>query len=374
MVKVRCIPNGQEVYNVCVDTMPLGTCNFGESWTKNMPTPRRLELIRAIETARGSRVLSYITGDRHGFETKIATDVFPFILEHLEAFGSTSKIDLFLYTTGGITIAASGLVSLIREFAGRFSVLIPFKAQSAGTLVALGADSIVMSRVGQLSPVDPTITSPYNPTMPHPVPGNPPQSLPVNVEDVVSFIKLARSEAGIKNEQALAEVFRDLAAKVHPLALGSVYRAREQIKMIARRMLQTHMTNGKEIERITTLLTRELYSHDYIIGRKEATEVLKLPIETADQRWDDPIWSLYKEYENVLELTRGFNPETLLQAQQRVTHTFTRAIIESTVATHAFQTVQEITRVQVTQPGIPTPIVGFQARVISENWVANSIV
>jgi hypothetical protein len=332
----------------------------------------RLSLIRKIESVRGTRVLVYITGDRKNFETRIATDVFPFILEHLQKFGSVSKIDLFLYTSGGFTNAATGLVALLREFSPKFSVLIPFKAHSAGTLIALGADSIVMNHVSQLTPVDPSISSPYNPTIPSPQPGAVPQILPVNVEDVVGYLDLAKNEANLKTESALATVFQDLASKVHPLALGSVYRAREQIKLIATKLLKNRSKteeNEEQIKKIVSALTRELYSHDYIIGRNEAKNLLKLPVEEADILWDDPIWALYKEYENLLELTRPYNPEMLVGDSSAVTNSMTRAIIESTSLTHTFVTTREIRKVQVSPPGAPEPIIGFQERVISEGWI-----
>lgn len=46
-----------------------------------MERNERLQLIRQIENQRSSRIVVYITGDRRGLETKIATDVFPFFLE-----------------------------------------------------------------------------------------------------------------------------------------------------------------------------------------------------------------------------------------------------------------------------------------------------
>ena len=341
-----------------------------------MARRRRVNLIKKLEERRNSRMFVYITGDRRGFETKIATDVFPFILEHLTSFGSVKQIDLFLYTPGGLTIAASGLVSLVREFCERFTVLIPFKAHSAGTLIALGANSIVMSRVGQLSPVDPSITSPYNPTAPTPQPGTLGPPLPVNVEDVIGYLSLAKQEGGLSGMDALSSVFKELADKVHPLALGSVYRAREQIRMIAGQLLRTHMglEREQEINQIATKLARELYSHDYIIGRKEAKETLGLPIEDSPAEVDQIVWQLYKEYEDLLQLTVPYNPDVLLGEGDVTRQTFTRAVIESTLMTHAFQTIKEIKRVQITPPGAPAPTIGFQERTISDGWSKNLII
>jgi len=81
-----------------------------------MSRPERLELIRGLEKQRNSRVVCYLTGDRRGFETKIASDILTYFYEHLLEIGKTESIDLFLYSTGGLTMTGWRLVTLIREF------------------------------------------------------------------------------------------------------------------------------------------------------------------------------------------------------------------------------------------------------------------
>lgn len=331
----------------------------------------RLGLIRKIENVRGSRVIAYITGDRQGLETKVGTDIFPFMLEHLEHIGKVEHIDLFLYTPGGIAIAGTGLVALFREFCKKFSVIIPFKAHSAGTLIALGANSIVMSKLAQLSPVDPAIHSPYNPQAPGPQQPGHVSLLPVNVEEVMGYLNLARAEAKIKDDNAMASIFKDLSSKVHPLALGNVFRARAQIEMLATQLLMQHMGAGKEerVKDIVKKLTRELYSHDYIIGKKEAKETLELNVEDVDAETDKAIWRLYKQYEQLLELTIPMTPDLVLGNNDQIRQTFTRAVIESRLRIDAFQSDQEFRRVQTTPPGAPGPVTAFQSHIYSQRWV-----
>src|SRR5712692_5952869 len=128
-----------------------------------MTAEHRRQELRELEQLRGTRLIAYLTGDRQGAETRIGMDVFPFFYDVLARIGKVKQIDLLLYSTGGLTMAAWGLANLIREYCSRFAVLIPFKAHSTATLLSLGADEIVMGPMGQLSPVDPTITSPFNP-------------------------------------------------------------------------------------------------------------------------------------------------------------------------------------------------------------------
>jgi ClpP class serine protease len=339
-----------------------------------MSRESRLELIKKLEQLRSSRVIAYVTGDRRGLETRIATDVFPFVLEHLESIGNVERIDLFLYTPGGIAVAGTGLVALIREFCQKFSVLIPFKAHSAGTLIALGADTIVLTKMSQLSPVDPSVQSPYNPPAPGAQQVGSPNLLPVNVEEVIGYLRLAREQAGIEDDEAMASVFKELSARVHPLALGNVFRARAQISMLAKQLLLRHMGEKKKdkVKEIVDKLTRELYSHDYIIGRKEAKEVLGLNIEDINVEVDKTIWHLYKEYEELLELTVPLVPAMLLRDKEVGRFKFTRCIVESNLRVDAYQSDQEFARVTITPPGAPGPIVAYKGDIFSELWVRDA--
>ena len=71
----------------------------------------RMKLIEKIQKQRRSKLIVYIAGDRRGMETKIATDIFPMFHKHLVQIGNQKRIDLFLYSTGGITIAGYALVN-----------------------------------------------------------------------------------------------------------------------------------------------------------------------------------------------------------------------------------------------------------------------
>ncbi|MGI0014234.1 MAG: SDH family Clp fold serine proteinase [Nitrososphaera sp.] len=331
-----------------------------------MGREERHAYIREIEKVRSSRVISYLTGDRRGLEAKIGMDIFPSFYSLLRNMGKQKQIDLFLYSTGGVTMAAWGLVNLIREFCDRFCVLIPYKAQSSATLISLGADEILMTRMGQLSPVDPTITSPYNPTLPVQIPGGPPQFLPVSVEDVGAYFDLAK-EVGIQHEDRIAEVFRTLSSDVRPLALGSVYRAKQQIKMLSEKLLSFHMTDAEKIQAIVQKLIRELYSHDYLIGRTEAKNHIGLKITDLGEEQEGLLFRLFEEYAEALQLTTPYNPDILLGGDSTKVGIFDQAFVESTDATFIYRTRKEVKRIKVTEKGLTME--GTQEKVLQEGWL-----
>ena len=343
-----------------------------------MGRDKRLQLIKEIEQERQSRLLVTVWGDRPGLlgnpglETVIAPDSHPIVFQHLEKWGKVNKIDVLIYSTGGHTLAAWGLANLFREYCNEVGVLIPHRALSAATLIVLSANEVIMSRLGHLSPIDPSITTPLGPM----VQAQPGQArvVPISVEDVAGFFNLATNNANIKEKEPLLSIFDRLASQVHPLALGAVYRSREQIQTLADRLLSLHMKGDekkKERERIISMLTRELGSHDYLIGRTEAKERLKLNVIDISPDLNYKIMALFNEYENLLSLRQPYHPEGFLGAQNTLSGNFNRAIIESEDLTHVFRTTKTVQRMQIQQPGlpIPIPVSGFQEMVSFEGWV-----
>jgi hypothetical protein len=339
----------------------------------------RMNLIREIEEARGSRLLVLIWGDREGgLQTIVAPDSHAVCFQNLEKMGHVEKLDVLLYTQGGQTLAAWGLANLIREYCDSLGVLIPHRALSAGTLFTLAADEIIMSRLGQLSPIDPSITSAFGPTVQvQAMPGQQ-QVVPISVEDVIGYIDLATKGAGLKEERSISAVFDHLSSQVHPMALGAVYRSREQIVALADRLLSFHMKGDEEKEerdRIVARLTREMGSHDYLIGRTEAKTYLKLKVVDASSDLEQKMLALFQEYVTLLELREPFNPESYLGANQQGTATFNRAIVETSELTTVFRTVRELERVQMQMPGLmgmPAVRPAFQERTTYERWTADS--
>src|SRR3989339_1241227 len=187
------------------------------------------QLIQEIEKARNSKVITYLTSDRQGpVNARVAMDIIPIISKQLQKSGKVENIDLFIYSTGGDTMVPWRLVSMIREYCDKFSVIIPYKAHSAATMIALGADEIVMSNLSEISPIDPSTANVFNPTDPN----NPQAKIQISVEDVISYFDLAKNKFGIKNDEELAKIFNKFVEanpQIHPLALGNVNRTHNLI-------------------------------------------------------------------------------------------------------------------------------------------------
>jgi Serine dehydrogenase proteinase len=308
----------------------------------------RKPLYAKLEKSRNSRVLTYVTGDRRQMETQIHAEAMDHFLHHLDAIGDVEKISLFLYTRGGETLAAWSLVNMIRQFCKELEVIVPFKAHSAGTLMSLAANKIVMTKQATLGPIDPSVNTPLNPQ----IVGAPPQArVPVSVEDVNGFIEFAKT--ALKEDQ-LNTAFQALAGNVHPLVLGNAFRARGQIRMLAKKLMGDRFPDEDKARKILEFLCSESGSHDYTINRREAGDQLGLPIEKPNDELYGLIKEIYDDIAKELELTTPYDPNVLLGGQGAATYSVPRSLVESVDGgSHAFVSEGNLARQQVqVQPGV----------------------
>lgn len=282
-----------------------------------MSRDKRKQIIQDIEKKRDSKVITYITSDRANLQVMISHDVVSIIHDHILMLKeeARAKLDLFIYSRGGASDVPWTLVSMFREYCqeGSFSVLIPYRAHSAATVISLGADEILMTKKAELGPIDATMTTgPYNPTE-----GDTRNRLPVSVEDVTGYFSLL-DRFGCERADEKMKGFEQLTNKVHPLALGAVSRLLEETKLVGLRLLNTRAKPFSEEENheIIRKLSSEVYSHSHTINRTEAIKYLGLKqVRNAeDATLENDLWSLYLEYRDMFQLENPFNPEEHLVA------------------------------------------------------------
>jgi hypothetical protein len=285
-----------------------------------MTLQTRSALLQRLEAELGYPVVAYVTGDRPGLQTQVSWDQVPLFRRHLSAMTQSAEVGLVLYTRGGDTNVPWTVVSYLREHCDRLTVLIPFYAHSSGTLLTLGADNVVMTRYATISPIDPTVANQFNPQDPM----NPAARLPINVEDVLAYLELAREQLGsddvAENGEAASRThlpeasFVRLADSVHPLALGNVKRSVNQIRQLARKLLALHPPerNEAEMSALVSALTTEFYSHQHQISRREA-KAMGLPITEPSEQLENLLLAYYDELVIDLELLLPFDAPRLLR-------------------------------------------------------------
>lgn len=328
-----------------------------------MTYQERKPILERIESERETKIISYITGDRQNAETQIAPDCIDIFVDILDEIGPTKRISLLLHTNGGNTAAAWRLVNLIKTFCDEFEIIIPYKAMSAGTLIALGAQKIVMTKQAALGPIDPSLVHALGPQAPH---GNQMARIPVSVEAVRGFLDAATSDLGIKNESVLGSILIDLSNKVHPLVLGEIFRSRTQIRFLAEKLLKGHLKDKGKLKEIIDFLCADSGSHDYTINRREALD-LGLPVEKPNAEFYKTLKELHKSYSEQMKLLEPYNPTTMVAPNSTVDYKLVRGVIES-VDSGSFGFVSEGRLGRATVPGSHGPQEHIEDQRTFEGW------
>ena len=283
--------------------------------------PERQQIIKKLQEMRNSTIITFfaLTDRTNSLNLNIADDAIRPLHSLLEKIGEKEKIELFLYTRGGSTIAAYNIVKLIREYTKNFTVIVPFRAHSAGTQISLGANKIVMTRLGQLSPVDPSTTTVFNPILnSNQNPADLNNRKPISVEDVQAYLNLSKERVGLLGEDKRLEVFKELTKYYEPLALGNVNRVHMESRLIAQEVLALHMdeiNDAEKIGRIVKALT-ETYTHHFLITR-DIAEKIGLNIERPNVDEEVLIMKLFGSYEKEMKMITPLNPETILKSHQQ---------------------------------------------------------
>jgi hypothetical protein len=339
----------------------------------------RQGIIKEIEGLRQSKVITYLTSTRPNAGAQMGDDAARVFFDHLLSLPQRPipKLDIFLCSNGGNGVLPWRLISLFREFAEIVCVLLPYRAYSAATMLALGADEIVMHPFAEMGPIDPTVSNDYNP-----IDQQTQQRLGISVEDVKAYVAFIKETVGIRHEDELIKAIEILANKVHPLALGNVERFIAQSRMIARKILKTHMSdeaNKHKIDEIIDTLASKLYFHGHPINRREARDELGLKVqESLQPALEAAMWKLYLDYEidlknNIIydpmsEIWKGAQPVDggVMQVPPGFSseEQLTLAIIESLSFSDAFVARRRYTVVGYDERAAPL----VRAEVLNQGW------
>src|ERR1700731_914121 len=166
------------------------------------------------------------------------------VLRAIQMTDEEVPLDIVLHTPGGLVLAALQIARAIREHKAKVTVLVPHYAMSGGTLIALAADEIVMSRHSVLGPIDPQL-------------GESPAA---------SLLKVVE-------QKPIAEI------DDKTLILADVGRkAIVQLKEAAKKLLSRRLP-AEQAEALAEKLSTGTWTHDYPIAAEEARE-LGLPVST----------------------------------------------------------------------------------------------
>jgi len=281
--------------------------------------PERIKLYRQLERKRGHPVIVYVTSRRRNGAGEIATDAVPEVHAQLQALpDSAAELDLYLVSNGGDGTVAWRIVSLIRERVKKFAVLVPEGAFSAATLIALGADEIVMHPNGNLGPTDPQIISPGERRK-----DGTSGQVKFGYEDLAAFLSFAEEQVGINDQSLKLEVFKQFCNEVGSLTIGIAARSSQLTVNMGEQLLGLHMKDEqkRKARTISEALNKKFFHHGYPVSRNEAKEI-GLKLAKPDPSVEATMWAIWQDIAEELQLREPFLPLALLADDPRFASLF----------------------------------------------------
>ncbi|MFH0847379.1 MAG: hypothetical protein V1894_04925 [Chloroflexota bacterium] len=290
----------------------------------------RKGLFQQLKDKRRRDILALVTSTKQPeehFAAQIALDLLPLFYSLLKNNGQIKELDLLVYSSGGQIDAPWALVNLIREFYDNLCVIVPSRAHSAATLIAIGADSIEMSPMGTLSPIDPQLMiKPAEPGVP----------VRTGIEDIYGYYQLIEEKLKL-DSTGKTEALKLLANRIGPEILGQTSRIRNEIRIIATNLLSLHMNDPQKIETIVSGLIEKLHSHQYMIGRKEASK-FGLPVKNLDAETEEIVSKILISYISEAEMDEPGLEINFAPSETKKTININRAFVENEKRSFVFRT------------------------------------
>lgn len=218
-------------------------------WVTHKDRYLRQLLIRDIqEETKRSLVVYFTDCDNTVAQIDPTDDIY---LTELVENKPYEGVDLLLETNGGYTDATEKICALLRAMCPDLRVIVPRKAKSNGTVIALCGSKIVLSTTSELGPIDPSI-------------------------------------GGVPAEFVL----NSPPNSFNPIELQMAKTASQQTRKLAKDLLSSGMLKGWENAKIDELVeklaSRNTYhSHGSVIDVGEAKS---LGLEVEEKAFDDPLW------------------------------------------------------------------------------------
>lgn len=185
------------------------------------------------------------------------------LYEILERLGSHETIYLFIKSDGGNGQASLRMVNLLRQHCKNLVALVPLVCASAATMIALGANEILMGPIAYLTAVDTSLHHDLSPL------DRDNDRVSVSLDELNRVIKRWREEQPDSSENP----YKSLYSYVHPLVIGAVDRAESLSVMLCRDLLANHIADESKAHEIAATLNSRYPSHSYPILINEARKI-----------------------------------------------------------------------------------------------------
>jgi ClpP class serine protease len=213
---------------------------------------RRRAVLERFEREQGSKVLTLIHGKApvsflgwpvyRMIDMEDAEDM----LRAIRRAGPDKPLDIILHTPGGMYLASLQIARALQAHPARVRAFVPFVAMSGGTLIALGADEIVMDPGAVMGAVDPQLGDFLH-----------------GVHSAASWLRVARAKGKEADDATLA--MSDVSEKL--------------LEGTRRAVGELVAGKARDVDKLLDRLVEGGLAHGYPLSAKEMQE-LGLPVRT----------------------------------------------------------------------------------------------
>lgn len=253
------------------------------------------KLIKNFEDKFNTNLLCYIAlfGHPAGAIAHEDGEIIENILRSIEIRGG--NLDLLLHTPGGSPESAANIIRVCRSYSKKFRVIVPNAAMSAGTLIAMGADEIIMSDTSKLGPIDPQMIFIQEKGVPLMRPAK---------SFIDAYLDLINSTIQCILNNKPATPFLHLLNRQDPSWIIECIRARNATENLAKELLKGNMLKDKTEEQIADVVQKffevgDRNTHGRAISPDEAIEFgLNVKKENKFGEFWSIIWEIYVRTEH----------------------------------------------------------------------------
>lgn len=216
------------------------------------------QLIKQIEDKLGGSLITYYNSNAGS----VCSDDASAMYEILKGKNIDNAF-LFIKSNGGSGIASLRIINTIRNYCHNLTALVSSNCASAATMMALGANEIIMGPLAYLTPVDTSLRHELSPINKNN------DLVSVSMDELSRVIKLWKEHEKGSDQNP----YKALYEYIHPLVFGAVDRASSLSLKICREVLRYHLEDEEKIKTISEKLNSDYPSHEYSILYREAKEI-----------------------------------------------------------------------------------------------------
>ncbi len=242
-------------------------------------------------------------------------------LEGLRDDNSDINIDIIIHTLGGDADAAFHLGYIMQKYIEEIeknrnlkimvNVVIPRIAKSAGTLLALCGDKIILTRVSELGPIDPQIRSERGEYVSA-------KTMRDSLKQVMEIILELGSSTPSGKKENIEKAIKNILQRIPVTEMGHYESLMNHVSRLAQELLLNRMLRKGEtgnIDQITQKICEKLVKgydyHGYVLTYWHLKE-MGIKCELIDDNIENLLLKLYERVKEIEEIVSAYMLPPLL--------------------------------------------------------------